>query len=223
MPHLYLVRHAQPDFAGHYDSVTDLGLQQAVWLGEHLAACGLGFARVACGSLQRQAQTLEALLRHVPGPPPPLVDPRFNEYDAASVLAAYHHGDERAMRSTGDRRGYFTAVRSALQAWSRQDSAPEGAESWRDFGTRVVAAADAVCEGLANEDRVLVVTSGGVIGRLVAEALGAGAEAAIQLNLQTRNTGITEMVRGRSVARLVAFNAVPHLERADRIHAVTHS
>src|SRR5512139_1335185 len=81
MPHLYLVRHAQPDFAGHYDSVTDLGLQQAVWLGEHLAACGLGFARVACGSLQRQAQTLEALLRHVPGPPPPLVDPRFNEYD----------------------------------------------------------------------------------------------------------------------------------------------
>ena len=223
MPHLYLVRHAQPDFAGHYDSVTDLGLQQAAWLGEHLAACGLGFARVACGSLQRQAQTLEALLRHVPGPPPPLVDPRFNEYDAASVLAAYHHGDERAMRATGDRRGYFTAVRSALQAWSRQDSAPEGAESWRDFGTRVAAAADAVCEGLANEDRVLVVTSGGVIGRLVAEALGAGAEAAIQLNLQTRNTGITEMVRGRSVARLVAFNAVPHLERADRIHAVTHS
>jgi len=62
-----------------------------------------------------------------------------------------------------------------------------------------------------------------VIGRLVADALGAGAEAAIQLNLQTRNTGVTEMVRGRSIARVVAFNAVPHLERADRAHAVTHS
>jgi hypothetical protein len=57
----------------------------------------------------------------------------------------------------------------------------------------------------------------------VAAALGADAEAAIQLNLQTRNTGVTEMMRGRSVSRLVAFNAVPHLERANRAHAVTHS
>jgi hypothetical protein len=62
-----------------------------------------------------------------------------------------------------------------------------------------------------------------VIGRLVAEALGAGAEAAIQLNLQTRNTGVTEMVRGRTIARVVAFNAVPHLERPDRALAITHS
>jgi broad specificity phosphatase PhoE len=223
MPYLYLVRHAQPDFAGHYDSVTDLGLQQAAWLGEHFAARDLRFARVACGSLQRQRHTLEALLEHLPLAPRPQVDPRFNEYDAAGVLAAYHQGDERAMRATGDRRGYFTAVRNALQAWSRQDDAPAGTESWRDFGARVGSAADELCAGLANADAVLVVTSGGVIGRLVAEALGAGAEAAIQLNLQTRNTGVTEMVRGRSIARLVAFNAVPHLERTDRAYAMTHS
>jgi hypothetical protein len=68
-----------------------------------------------------------------------------------------------------------------------------------------------------------VVTSGGVIGRLVADALAAGPDAAIQLNLQTRNTGVTEMVRGRSVQRVVAFNSVAHLERPDREHAVTHS
>ena len=223
MPYLYLVRHAQPDFTGHYDSVTDLGLQQSAWLGEHFAARDLRFARVACGSLQRQRHTLETLLEHLPHAPAALVDPRFNEYDAASVLAAYHQSDERAMRATGDRRGYFTAVRDALQAWSRQADAPDGTESWQDFGARVRAAADELCAGLANTDAVLVVTSGGVIGRLVAEALGAGAEAAIQLNLQTRNTGVTEMVRGRSVARLVVFNAVPHLERPDRAHAVTHS
>ena len=53
--------------------------------------------------------------------------------------------------------------------------------------------------------------------------LSANAEAAIQLNLQTRNTGITELIRGRSVSRLVAFNAIPHLEHTDRAHAVTHS
>jgi hypothetical protein len=53
--------------------------------------------------------------------------------------------------------------------------------------------------------------------------LGADAEAAIQLNLQTRNTGITELLLGRSVRRLVAFNAIPHLEQPDRAHAITHS
>jgi len=76
---------------------------------------------------------------------------------------------------------------------------------------------------LENPRRVLVVTSGGVIGRIVAETLGAGPGAAIQLNLQTRNTGITEVARGRSATRVIAFNAVPHLERPDRAHAVTHS
>jgi len=127
------------------------------------------------------------------------------------------------MRAAGDRRAYFTAVRSALQAWARREDAPAGMESWRTFGERVMAAADAACVDLGNSDAVLVVTSGGVIGRLVAAALGSDAEAAIQLNLQTRNTGVTELVRGRSVTRLVGFNAVPHLEHPDRAHAVTHS
>jgi len=223
MPYLYLVRHAQPDFTGHYDSVTELGLQQSAWLGQHFAARGLRFARVACGSLQRQMHTLETALIHLPGSPAPLVDPRFNEYDAASVLSAFHCGDEQALRAAGDRRGYFTAVRSALQEWSRQEDAPAGTESWRGFGERVSAAADQICADLEPSAAVLVVTSGGVIGRLVAATLGADAEAAIQLNLQTRNTGITEMVRARSATRLVMFNAIPYLEHPDRAHAVTHS
>jgi broad specificity phosphatase PhoE len=223
MPHLYLVRHAQPDFTGHYDSVTELGLQQSAWLGQHLARRGLTFARVLSGSLQRQVHTLETMLQHLPGAPQRLVDPRFNEYDAASVLSAFQLGDEPAMRASGDRRGYFIAVRGALQAWAARDETPAGLESWSTFGERVTAAADAACADLGHSDAVLVVTSGGVIGRLVAAALGADAEAAIQLNLQTRNTGITELVRGRSVSRLVAFNSVPHLEHPDRAHAVTHS
>ena len=50
------------------------------------------------------------------------------------------------------------------------------------------------------------ITSGGVIGRSIADALGAGAEAAINLNLQTRNTGVTEIVRGSSAVRVATFN-----------------
>jgi len=223
MPYLYLVRHAQPDFAGHYDSVTDLGLQQSAWLGEHFAARGLRFARVISGSLERQRHTLDAILRCIPESPAAMTDPRFNEYDAASVLGAFHLGDERAMRATGDRRRYFTAVRDALRAWSRQDEVIPGGESWLQFGSRIAAGLADAGAGLGADAKVLVVTSGGVIGRSVAEVLEAGPDAAIQLNLQTRNTGITELAFGRSARRVVAFNAVPHLERADRAYAVTHS
>ncbi len=223
MPYLYLVRHAQPDFVGHYDSVTDLGLQQSAWLGEHFAARGLRFARVISGSLERQKHTLDAILCCLPECPAAVRDPRFNEYDAASVLGAFHLGDERAMRATGDRRRYFAAVRDALHAWSRQDEVIPGGESWLQFGARIAAGLADACAGLGADAKVLVVTSGGVIGRSVAEVLEAGPDAAIQLNLQTRNTGITELVFGRSARRVVAFNAVPHLERADRAYAVTHS
>jgi broad specificity phosphatase PhoE len=223
MPYLYLVRHAQPDFAGNYDSVTALGLEQSAWLGEHFAARGLKFARVISGSLVRQKDTLDVMLRQLPDRPAPIVDARFNEYDAASVLGAFRHADDHALRATGDRRAYFTVVRAALFAWSQQDPATAGGETWHEFGERITAGIAAACDGLDASDPVLVVTSGGVIGRIVAATLGAGAEAAIHLNLQTRNTGVTELVRGRSGARLVSFNAVPHLERPDRAHAVTHS
>lgn len=122
MPYVHLVRHAQPDFTGHYDSVTPLGLRQSAWLGEHYAERGLRFARALSGSLDRQGGTLAAMLTAGLEAPPPLVDPRFNEYDAASVLGAYTTGDERALRAAGDRRSYFTAVRDALHAWSRSDA-----------------------------------------------------------------------------------------------------
>jgi len=114
-------------------------------------------------------------------------------------------------------------VRDALFAWSLADAPIGGGETWRQFGERIAAGLAAACEDLDAGAQVLVVTSGGVIGRTVAEALNAGPEAAIQLNLQTRNTGITEVARGRTATRVVSFNAVPHLERPDRAHAVTHS
>lgn len=224
MPYVYLVRHAQPDFVGDYDSITRLGHEQSTWLGEHFSARGLRFARVVSGTLERQRSTLGTMLKKLGEPSDRLVDERFNEYDPVSVLAHFHSGDdERALRARGDRRAYFLAVREALQAWSRHEGPVAGGETWCEFGARVLAGVAAACEGLETSDAVLVVTSGGVIGRVVAEALGAGAEAAIQLNLQTRNTGVTEIACGRSAVRVVAFNAVPHLERPDRAHAVTHS
>lgn len=223
MPYLYVVRHGQPDFTGNYDSITPLGFQQSEWLGEHFDQRGLRFARVVTGTLVRQVETCDAILTRMPDTPRPLRDARFNEYDHASLLSFFEHEDQRRLRAAGDRRAYFTAIRDALYAWSKHEGPLGDAETWADFGGRIQDACADACGGLSRDDAVLVVTSGGVIGRTIADALGAGADAAIQLNLQTRNTGVTEIVRGGSVVRVAAFNGVPHLERPDRAHALTYS
>jgi broad specificity phosphatase PhoE len=224
MPYLYLVRHGQPDFAGNYDSITALGARQSTWLGEHFAARGLQFARVVAGTLQRQVSTCELLLQALGDPRDFARDARFNEYDHLSLLSFFEGDRLQAIRASGDRREYFAAIRSAMQKWSQHNDVVAGGESWTEFGARIRTGVAAACEGLGRDDNVLIVTSGGVIGRYTSEVLEAGADAAIQLNLQTRNTTVTEVIRpASSNARLVAFNAIPHLERADRVHAVTHS
>ena len=139
------------------------------------------------------------------------------------VLGNYSGQGDVELRATGDRRAYFTAVRAGLLAWSAAGTDTGTHETWDAFGTRVGAGFDDCHRGLPRESRVLVVTSGGVIGRLVARTLGADAATAIALNLQARNTGITELVVGSSATRLVQFNAIPHLERADRVQAQTYS
>ena len=224
MPYLYLVRHGQPDFAGNYDSITDLGARQSTWLGEHFAARGLHFARVLAGTLQRQVATCELVLKALDGPQDFATDARLNEYDHLALLNVFAGDRLPAIRASGDRREYFAAIRSAMQQWSKHDDQVAGGETWAAFGARILAGVAAACAGLGRDDNVLIVTSGGVIGRYASEVLAAGPDTAIQLNLQTRNTGVTEVIRPPAgAARLVSFNAIPHLERADRLDAITHS
>src|SRR5574338_357101 len=65
---VYLVRHAQASFgAKDYDRLSELGRQQARWLGGYFAERGLRFARVLSGTLARQQDTARELLARVPG------------------------------------------------------------------------------------------------------------------------------------------------------------
>lgn len=224
MPYLYLVRHGQPDFAGNYDSLTALGVQQSTWLGEHFAARGLRFARVLCGTLVRQVDTRDRILHALGQPADDIREPGFNEYDHLSLLQAFEGERLQAIRASGDRRLYFAAIRSAMEQWSQREDALAGGETWAEFGARIDAGIALACSGLQRDDKVLIVTSGGVIGRYLAGLLSGDPDTAIQLNLQTRNTGVSEVIRPEGKpARLVSFNTVAHLERPDRGHAITHS
>ncbi len=212
---LWLVRHGQASFdAADYDQLTDLGFQQARWLGEHLKDMETGFDWIAAGTLRRQQQTAETVAEVLEEPSG--IVPGLEEYDSASLLRAAGHTDRDPSRSRAE---HFQLLRGVLLDWSAGKAV--GAETWVQFEERVMAAISELTAG--KKGRVLAASSGGAIAMALTRILGLGAERMIEFNLQARNTGVSRLIFTRRTVYLNAFNTIPHLERPDRRHAETYS
>lgn len=217
MAELYLVRHGQASLgADDYDQLSDKGEQQGVWLGEHFARNGLHFDLVVTGTLRRHAQTLDAIRRALPDTPAACeIHPGLDEYDFHALFRAL--GDEHrhlAETAKGNPREFFKALRQVLHLWvegALDDRAPE---TWSAFQRRVAEARAAIQQSGAQ--RVLAVTSGGVIGALTQQALQAPATTAIALNMQIRNSSVTHCFFNREAFQLSSFNTVSHLDDPQR-------
>src|SRR3990172_6741696 len=228
MAELVLVRHAQASFgADDYDRLSELGWRQSRWLGEYFAERGAAFDYVMLGSLRRHAQTLAGIAEGMGRSFDAEEDARLNEYDSHTLLRAYvaARGGEGALTPGGDRREHFRILREALYAWTDGTLAsenPDGAplEPFAEFRSRVLDALAALRARPAK--RVLVVSSGGPIATILTEVLGMQLRGVVDLNLQTRNTGITELQAGARRIQCVSFNNVPHLDRPDRSGALTY-
>lgn len=220
MAELVLVRHAQASFgAEDYDRLSELGWQQSRWLGEYFRERGAAFDRILRGSMRRHAETLSGIAEGMGKRLEGAVDARLNEYDSHSLLQAHLKGG--SLPKTDDRREHFRILREAMYLWC--DGTLSGAphEPFAEFRGRVLAALGELRGGTAK--RVLVVSSGGPISTILAEVLGMPQRGVVDLNLQTRNTGITELQAGASRIHCVSFNNVPHLDRPDRTGALTYS
>jgi broad specificity phosphatase PhoE len=73
------------------------------------------------------------------------------------------------------------------------------------------------------QGRVLVVSSGGPISTLVGRLLSTPPETTIEINMQIRNTALTEVMVTPRSARLVSFNSLPHLDSAEHQDWITHA
>lgn len=224
MATLYLVRHGQASFAAeNYDRLSPLGRQQSAWLGEYFAERGIVFSRAVCGTLERQRQTASDILDAMGAPLTAAEHSGWNEYSGEALYKAYL-GDEWAQaRAQGDVRAVYRTIKAALADWSQDKLQGPLPETWNGFGERIAAALQSACADLPNDANVLAATSGGAIGRCIADLLQAPAQTAIELNLQFRNSGFCEIFFSPRSRRLVSFNCVPHLERGDRREAITYS
>ena len=91
-------------------------------------------------------------------------------------------------------------------------------ETYPQFSERVTAVVDELCGG---NGRILIVTSGGVIGMAMRHALGLENSGMAKMMLQIMNSSMHRLHYVHDMLMVGTFNATPHLDAPDRAHART--
>jgi broad specificity phosphatase PhoE len=220
---LVLVRHGQASFGqADYDQLSELGRHQCVQLGRYLAERRRQFGAVLRGTLRRHEQSLAALGEGYGKLPEASVWPGLDEYDSHALIGSA--AGARPPASAHDRESYrrhFQLLREALGLWVAGSRQPPGMPSWQEWTDGVRQALKHVQRCGAGE--VLLVSSGGPIATAVAQVLGAPGEAMIDLNMQLRNSALTEMVFSAKRISLLSFNHLPHLDGPKGAEHVTYT
>lgn len=215
MSFITLVRHGQANSAARdeegYDKLSDLGWQQARWLGAYFTQAGDRFARVYSGTLRRHVETAAGI-----GFDAPEQDERLNElayFTLASLLEEQH-----GVAMPTNRETFIPHIPVLLKHW--QDDRIEGApERFSDFEARVT---DVLREIAAGEGRALVVTSGGLIGMTMRVIMRLDVAALAHAVLAVENSSLHRVQPLATGLALTQFNSIPHLDTPERQHARSH-
>ena len=225
MSEFYLVRHGQASFgAKNYDKLSDLGHQQARWLGEYFTSRDIIFSQAFMGDMVRHRETTQGILDGLSQSPVVTIDTGFNEFNFKNIGDSYLAlNPQSSLPENPKPADFYRLLKLAMHAWS-EDLLPKDTleESWGDFKDRVQRALQAACQ--QNSDKpILIVSSGGAISMLMSLVLGLDAKQVIELNMQVRNTSISHFFFNESNIRLSSFNNIPHLDSPDRLDSITFS
>jgi broad specificity phosphatase PhoE len=225
MSELFLVRHAQASFGtDDYDRLSELGHRQAGWLGEHFRYRGLSFDRVICGNMTRHHQTAEGIIRGMGLEPVlPDTDPAWDEFDFEAIVGAWLQQNPHEQPAPEASPQTFSRVlRNALLAWAENGLGAQLPEAWDEFEARVQTGLASLTGQPGDGRRILLVSSGGAISMALRQVLEAPAGAMVHMNLQLRNSSVSQLFFNPKNIHFSGFNNVPHLDHPDRGGAVTY-
>ena len=224
MTDIYLVRHGQASFGkSNYDKLSELGIQQSIWLGNYFKARDIIFDSVYTGDMVRHHETAQGIAQGLQYLPEPSIDSSLNEFNFQAVAGAYlaRYPDQKVPEGAPPAE-YYRLLKKAMLAWAANELDHSLLdESWEQFETRV----ERMLNTLKATDarRVLVVSSGGAIAMMLKHILGYDSPTVINMNLQIRNASFSQCFANARGVHLNNFNSVPHLDVVDRLHAVTYS
>ncbi len=215
MTEIIVIRHGQANSTAKteedYDRLCPQGHQQAQWLGETLRAQGYAPDRVIAGTLRRHRETAEGM-----GYADPLVlDDRLNEmryFDLGDGLLAI-----KGVPLPTSEKEFAQHFPQVLRAWK----AGVLDHLHKPYAAFQGDAVSSLLDHGAQVDRLLVISSGGIIDALVCDALGLDMQDMVGLLPHVLNTSLHRFVIKDGALRLKTYNATPHLDHADRLHAKT--
>ena len=212
MGEIILVRHGQANSPAtteeDYDRLSELGHVQAAWLGDWMRDHGYDFDHVWSGTLRRHRETVAGMRFEADE------DSRLNEIDYYRLSQAMHEVKGEPFptpESFGDH------MPKIFAAWKLAEI--EGQEPYEAFEDRV---SELLAEAAVPGRRVLCVTSGGVIGMVIRHLLDLDILRMSHVMLPIWNTSVHKIHVRDSGPILAAFNAIPHLDRPERMDARTH-
>ena len=210
MSTITLIRHGQANSTAtdevSYDRLSDLGHQQARWLGEHLRETEVHNTRLYTGTLRRHIETAEGMATDLT----PVRDARLNEleYFTLGRLLAEQHGIPFPTEQTG----FIAHLPTVFQHW--KDDKLEGApETYGHFQNRI---SDALTEIAAGDGPALVVTSGGLIANVIGQQMDLSGEATARTAIAIFHTSLHQLHPIGGYLSPVLFNATPHLDSVTR-------
>jgi broad specificity phosphatase PhoE len=228
---IYLIRHGQASFGtDNYDQLSPVGREQSAILGSYFAALGEPIDRIYTGTLARQRATAQLIADALaPQAPPLTVEPALDEYDSEAILQAFASSLTRAQLAEAgwpglqtDRRRFQFFLERAARAWVEARVEAADMLPWRSFHGRIVGTLENIMRTEGRSKTLLVSTSGGVIGTLVAHVLGLANHVGIELNWAVHNASITRLIYNADKVSLSMFNGLPHLDQDGRRQLITY-
>lgn len=229
---IYVVRHGQADSLGkNYDQLTDLGFLQARRVGEYFRRMRIEFDFVACGTLNRQRQTLESITSPLQEEgyctPDPSVIAGLNEFegkmwkemaiaiaqtdpDYRQLLDRYNH-----LQQSGhpDCRNYFMPIiQRILREWvggGHRDIHP-----FEDYHTAVTSSIAEIPEEASS---ILLVTSSTPVAILAGHSLRLPWQDYIPLMRVISNTSLSVYHKEAQEITPVTINSYPHIQDPDEL------
>ncbi|NJL14585.1 MAG: histidine phosphatase family protein [Microscillaceae bacterium] len=179
MATIYLIRHGQASFMeANYDVLSERGHQQALHLGNYLAARGLHFEATYRGTLQRHEATCagvaQAYSQAQKSFPEAQVHAGLNEHQAAEIH--YRHlpqllarPENQALRQALEvhgrqnpevKKGLLRLFFQSTRLWALGQMGEPGDETFAEFKARVQTGWQALQAPLENLENVLIIPPG---------------------------------------------------------------
>ncbi|MEL6701190.1 MAG: histidine phosphatase family protein [Pseudomonadota bacterium] len=215
MAEIVLVRHGQANSAAQdehsYDQLSDLGHQQAAWLGDHFRATNPHFDHIVCGDMRRHVETAAGI-----GHTDTEIDARWNELGYFALADALQARDGTPHPGPGG--DFTTHVDRVFTHW-KADELDGVPETFAQFETRIVTALTELAD---RGGRALVCTSTGVIAMVHRHVLGLSHAGHMKIIVQTANTSVHRVEYLHERFFMAEFGATPHLDTPDRRASRTH-